>query len=829
MIPELPITDPVLIFALAMGVFLLAPLVFERLRVPGIIGLIVAGAIAGPHVTNLIARDFTIVLLGTVGLLYLVFLAGLELDLNRFREYRRQSVVFGSLSFAAPMVLATAVMPLLGFGLPAALLMGAIIGSHTLLAYPIVSRLGLIKNRAVTAVVGGTLMTDSLALTVLAVVAGAVSGDADTGFWIRLFGFLLLYVTVVLWGVPRLGRWFFRRIPAQGVAEFLFLMAVLFASAYLASVAGAQPIIGAFLAGLTLNRLIPNTGPLMNRVRFVGNALFIPFFLLSVGMLVDPRVLVASTEVWVIAGAIIVLVTLGKFAAAWAGARLFRHSRDELLVMFGLSVPQAAATLAVTFVGLEIGLFDETVVNAVIVMILVTGVIGPSLVESAGRRMALQEEARPADAGTAPERLLIPISNPATAEALLDLAFALRDPRSEEPLHPLTVVPEEGSSDARVAEAERLLGHAVIYAAGAEVPVVPLTRVDHNFASGITRGIRETRSSTVVIGWDGRRSMRSGVFGSVLDQLLDLNKQQLVVAKLGHPLNTTRRIVLILPPAISRHPGFEGTIGLIKRLGSVLGSELQVVAVAEEVEPYRELFQGIRPELPTEYESLPSWQAVLGELSRSLLPDDLVAVVSARRGALAWHPTLDHLPGRLAELVPESFVVIFPSEAAPVPGEALHEAGLPAGITPGRVVFDLPPLPYERALVHLLRSDLHGDPDRLGAVVAQLVANEREYSNEIVPGVVVPHARVEGLREPVVYLGVSPEGVSFPNTRAAARLILVLLSPPDRPEAHLRHLADIARFVSKPERVARMVAARSLEELLQAMEAHPDATAPEGA
>jgi Kef-type K+ transport system membrane component KefB/mannitol/fructose-specific phosphotransferase system IIA component (Ntr-type) len=828
MIPTLPITDPVLIFALAMGIFLVAPLLFERLRVPGIIGLIVAGALVGPHVTNLIARDFTIVLLGTVGLLYLVFLAGLELDLNRFREYRRQSVIFGSISFAAPMLLATAVMPLLGFGLPAALLMGAIIGSHTLLAYPIVSRLGLIKNNAVTTVVGGTLMTDSLALAVLAVVAGAVSGEAGPGFWLRLVGFLALYVAVVIWGVPRLGRWFFRRVPAQGAAEFLFLMAVLFASAYLASAAGAQPIIGAFLAGLTLNRLIPNTGPLMNRVRFVGNALFIPFFLLSVGMLVDPAVLVSSAEVWMIAGVITLLVSAGKFAAAWAGGRLFGHSRDEVVLMFGLSVPQAAATLAVTFVGLEIGLFGETVVNAVIIMILITGIIGPSLVERVGRRMALDEGSRPREAGAAPERVLIPISNPATAEALLDLAFAIRDPRSEEPLYPLTVVPEEGSSEERVAEAERLLGHAVIYAAGAEVPVIPLTRVDHNFASGITRGITETRSSTVVIGWDGRRSLGAGIFGSVLDQLLDLNKQQLVVAKLGHPLNTTKRIVLILPAAIDRHPGFEGTLRLLKRVGSVLDSELQVVVVGEEVEHYREVIEEVKPELQTEYESLPDWSSVLAEMARSLRPDDLVAVVSARRGALAWHPVLEHLPGRLAELVPESFVVVYPSEAAPVPSEALHEAGMPPGIAPERVVFDLTGATYERALVHLLRSDLADDASRLGSIVSQLVANERAYSTEIAPGVVVPHARVSGLSQPIIYLGVSPEGIEFPNSRAPAHLVLVLLSPPEQPEAHLRHLADIARFVSHSGRVAKMIEAGSLDELLQAMDAHRDVPATAG-
>jgi len=291
---SLPITDPVLIVALAMLLFLTAPLLFERLRVPGIIGLIVAGAVVGPHGLGLLARDPTIVLLGTVGLLYLVFLAGLELDLHRFAEYRQRSIGFGLISFSLPMLLSVLVMPLLGFGWAAAILMGSIIGSHTLLAYPIASRLGLLKNAAVTTVVGGTLVTDTLALAVLAVVAGSLDGEITVGFFVRLFGILGLYVALVVLGVPRLGRWFFRNTPGQAPAEFVFLMVVLFASAALADLAGAQPIIGAFLAGLTLNRLIPNQGPLMNRVRFVGNALFIPFFLISVGMLVDARVLAGS-------------------------------------------------------------------------------------------------------------------------------------------------------------------------------------------------------------------------------------------------------------------------------------------------------------------------------------------------------------------------------------------------------------------------------------------------------------------------------------------------------------------------------------------------------
>jgi Kef-type K+ transport system membrane component KefB/mannitol/fructose-specific phosphotransferase system IIA component (Ntr-type) len=814
---SLPITDPVLIVALAMGLFLLAPLLFERLRVPGIIGLIVAGAVVGPYGLGLLARDPTIVLLGTVGLLYLVFLAGLELDLHRFTQYRRQSIIFGLLSFGFPMAVSLAVMPLLGFGIPASFLMGSIIGSHTLLAYPIVGRLGLVKNPAVTMVVGGTLVTDTLALAVLAVVAGSLDGDVSVGFFVRLFGLLGLYVALVVVGVPHLGRWFFRNTPGQAPAEFIFLMVVLFASAFLADLAGAQPIIGAFLAGLTLNRLIPNQGPLMNRVRFVGNALFIPFFLISVGMLVDVRVLMGSVAVWIIAGAIIVLVHLGKFAAAWASQKLFKYSRDDGMVIAGLSIPQAAATLAVTFVGLEIGLFDETVVNAVIVMILVTGLVGPSLVERYGRRIALHEEQKPFDPGEAPRRILIPISNPATAEALLDIAFILRGSRSDEPIYPLMVVPEAAeASEAKVAEAEKMLGHAVIYAAGADVPVVPLTRVDRHIPTGISRGIAETRSSVVIIGWDARRTTQTRIFGTVLDQLLEQTRQLVVVAKLTHPLNTTGRIVLIVPPGAKQHAGFFDAIQAVKLMASELGTAIEALAVQGDTARYQQLVGEIAPKVPIQWRYVDRWNALSPALAEDRLPDDLVVVLSARRGGISWHRELERLPITLPDLGVDTFLMVFPSETRPASERDFTTTILPAALVPERVIFDLPRGPFEEALDTLLRTAFADDLPRLRQISSALAASERDFSNEILPGVVVPHAQVHGLREPMLFLAISDEGIEFPNATRPARLIFVLLSPPDVPEDHLRDLAEVVRLVGDEARVRTLLASRTVGDLTRA-------------
>jgi Kef-type K+ transport system membrane component KefB/mannitol/fructose-specific phosphotransferase system IIA component (Ntr-type) len=708
-------------------------------------------------------------------------------------------------------------MPMLGFGLPAAFLMGSIIGSHTLLAYPIVSRLGLVKNSAVTTVVGGTLVTDTLALGVLAVVAGSIEGDLSALFFLRLFGILALYAALIVVGVPRIGRWFFRNTPGQAPAEFIFLMVVLFASAFLAGLAGAQPIIGAFLAGLTLNRLIPNQGPLMSRVRFVGNALFIPFFLISVGMLVDIRVLIGETDVWVIAAAITAMVHVAKLGAAFLTQRIFQYRRDEGFVMFGLSVPQAAATLAVTFVGLEIGLFDETVVNAVIVMILVTGLVGPSVVERFGRALALHDERRPYEPGEAPRRILIPISNPATAEALLDIAFILRGSASDEPIYPLMVVPEaEETSEAKVAEAEKMLGHAVIYAAGADVPVVPLTRVDRNIPTGISRGIAETRSSVVIIGWDARRTTDTRIFGTVLDQLLDQTRQLVIVARLSHPLNTTQRILLVVPPGARHHPGFFPAVEAVKLMANELGTTLDGLVVQDDTARYATLFDEVRPQVPAEWRFVDRWSALAPTLAEEFEPDDLVVVLAARRGGLSWHREMERLPGVLADLGLDSFLMVYPSEAPQVAARDFAGTVLPSALAPERIAFDLPRGPFEQALDTLLRTTFADDIPRLRHISNVLAASEREFSNEILPGVVVPHAQVQGLTAPMLFLGIGEDGVEFPNASAPAHLIFILLSPPGEPEQHLRDLAEVVRLVGNRARVEMLLGSRSVEELTEA-------------
>jgi Kef-type K+ transport system membrane component KefB/mannitol/fructose-specific phosphotransferase system IIA component (Ntr-type) len=809
-----PTQNPVLIVAIAAFLFLVAPLVSKKTRLPSIIVLIFAGALVGPNALGILARDATIVLLGTVGLLYLVFVAGLELDLQLFRRYRNRSIAFGSVSFFWPALLALALMPtLFGFDLGATLLVAAIVGSHTLLAYPIASRLGIHKDIAMITVVGGSLLTDTFALGLLAVVDSWTLGNDGAALWLRLVFGLGLYIAFIALVYPRVGRWFFRHTDMESSVRFLFLLTALFISAYLAEFAGAQPIIGAFLAGLAFNRLVPEQTPLMARIRFVGNTFFIPFFLLSVGMLVDVRVIFGSLEVFWLSLALIALVVLGKGGGALIVQRIFGYSHAQGMAMAGLSIPQAAATLAVTFVGLEIGLFDERMVNAVIVLILVSCLLGPSLVERFGRQLALEREREPYRPDAAPHRIMVPLANPATAEQLLDIAFVLREEGSQEAVYPLTVVADEGETASRVAAAERVLAHAVVYGAEADVPIHPLTRVAQNPAVGIVRAATEKRITDIIIGWNGERSARHHIFGSVIDQTLEQAQQLVAVCKLERPVNTLRRQVVVLPPLVDYNPGFYGAIRTIKSVASRLDQSLMVLAIAEEGQRFTARFDEVPPPLEVNFHAIADWSALKRVLCEEIAPDDLVVVVSARRGTLAHSAQLERLPDELASIAP-NFVVLYPSEQPLSAEEGGARRGAPALLREEHVIFDLDHHSYTQAIEDLLDRLLIGEDVDREKVLRMLLEDQIGYAAEVLPGILIAHARVPGLKAQKMGLGIIREGLNHRGSSHTIHAIALLLSPLElNPEAHLARLAETAHQLTHSGRVSELVYTQGMAEL----------------
>lgn len=657
-----PIHNPVLVFALVASLILIAPVVMARYRLPGMIGLLFAGALLGPNALNVLERDTSFVLFGTVGLLYIMFTAALEIDMAVLKRYKTHSLVFGLLTFCIPQAIGTGVGLLFGFDWPAAILLGSMFASHTLLAYPIASRLGISRDQAVTTAVGGTIITDTLALLVLAVIASMTKGEMGDTFWYQLAISLTCYVVIILFGLPKLARWFFKNNGNDSTAEFVFVLAVVFLTASAAPLAGAEPIVGAFLAGLALNRLIPHHGTLMNRIQFTGEALFIPFFLLSVGMLLDLSIFLASFRAWLIAIAMLITILLTKWLAAEATRWLLGYSKEQAKVVYGLSLAQAAATLAATIVGHEIGLFDEAVVNGAILMILVTCFIAPWLVDRFGRKMALAA-AECDELPAKSQRILVAVHQTDVALPLLDLAKALRDPLAKQPVIPVTIVEESSHFAQKQRQATQLLEHCQRHLAAAEVPVQPIMRLDLNIAGGLLRARRELHSNLCLLGWSEHSSAPEILFGSLQQQLLRERDFMLCVARLRQPVNLHQQLYFVIPPHAEHEPGFAECLQLTRRLAQQLGITFELIAAADQktllLKKCTSPFQLTSPP----YHVLAQWSDLPEVLQKLQAEHQLVMLYGVRSGGIAWQKALADTPQLLVnQFNAMSLLLLFPAE-----------------------------------------------------------------------------------------------------------------------------------------------------------------------
>lgn len=811
----LPIRDPVLVFALAMCVILLAPALARKLRLPDIIGLILAGVLLGEHGLNILVRDDTMVLLGTVGLLYIMFLAGLEIDLDQFIRHRRDSIAFGLLTFFVPMLIGTlAGHYLLRLSWPAAILLASMFASHTLLAYPIITKLGITKNRAVTAAIGGTIITDTLALLILAVIAASAVGDLTGLFWVRINLSLILFISLTALCVPPLGRYYFRRYSDRGTRDFVFVMSVGFLSAYFAQLAGMEAIIGAFFGGLSLNRCIPQQSPLMVRLHFAGNALFIPFFLLSVGMLVNVGIMTASPYFWLVAGTMTAAALATKWGAAILAGRWLGFSSAESRVVFGLSVAQAAATLAAVFVGFRIELFGEEILNGTIMMILVTCIASPTFVDRYGRRVALEDDTSPLKAGDSPLRILVPMANPQSTTLLMDVAAMIRRPQSHEPVFPLTVATQHGDVNKHVADCERMLGTAVLYAAGAGIPVQPTTRVDGNVASGISRAITELRISTVLIGWDGTSSHGRLGLGRVIDQVLQDNTQSVLICRLQHSIHISQRIYVLCPPLLEREPGFGEAIRMLKQMASQCSAELHIHAVARELKSLPDRLKAIRPQTSMQCHAVSEMQWKQRDFREiDVRKNDALILLSTREGRIAWKPSLRDLPLHLATQYPSTNLILFyPAEQEIIAVSERPETLL----TADRTFLQLPSMKLPELLRQMLTPLLETE-DRLNDAINQLIESAEMGAIEMAPGVALIHTHFPHLQAPLILLATSRSAFQISASQSASAA-LVLLSPQSLPpEHHLRTLAMLAKMMQQDQCVERIQAAQSFEEIQAAV------------
>ncbi|PKL76456.1 MAG: sodium:proton antiporter [Candidatus Melainabacteria bacterium HGW-Melainabacteria-1] len=662
----LPLKDPVLIFAVVLLIILMMPILATRIRVPGLICLILAGVAVGPHGFHLLRRDSSIELFGTVGLLYIMFLAGLELDLNAFKKRKLRSLSFGALTFFIPLGLGFPVCHFfLGYDPLASLLIASMFSTHTMVAYPIVSRMGLTRNEAVAIAVGGTMITDTAVLVLLAVITGTHQGTISLDFWLRLLISLLLFGIVVFWFFPRIGSWFFRNLQGERTAQFTFILAMVFLAGFLAQLAGVEAIIGAFAAGLALNRLVPHTSALMYQLEFVGHALFIPFFLIGVGMLVDLNVLLKGPQALLVATTLTLVALLGKWLAAWLTQLLFRYHASQRDLIFGLSASHAAATLAVILIGFDLGLLDENVLNGTIILILITCMVASFVTERAGRALAVAGSESPSESQEGiRERILVPIANPHTMEKLLDFAVMIKDPSTKDPIHPLVVVQDDDEAQNRILQSRKTLEKAILHAATTETKVEVTTRVDLNAASGIARTVKELQISDIVLGWSDRTSAFDRLLGTMIDTLLVHTWQTIFVCHLLYPLNTTRRVVTVIPDNAEIEIGFRHWLHKLCRLAQQANADLFLYAPEKTLEAIGLELQASRNAQTISLRKFEDWDDLLS-LAQDLDLDDLLVVISARKETVSYLGGMDPLPGKMSRYFRQhNFLLIYPEQSS---------------------------------------------------------------------------------------------------------------------------------------------------------------------
>lgn len=669
----LPLENPVLKFLVILVIILVAPILLNKLRIPHLLGLIIAGAIIGPHGFFLMERDSSIIMSGTVGLLYIMFLAGLEIDLAEFKKNSGRSIVFGMFTFIIPMSLGTAAgYYILELPILSSILLASMFASHTLIAYPLISKLGVHKNKAVNITVGGTMITDTLALLVLAVIVGMSLGDIDGMFWTKLSISIVAFALIVMLLFPLIARWFFKHYD-DNISQYIFVLSMVFLGAFLAELAGIEGIIGAFLSGLSLNRLIPHTSPLMNRIEFVGNAIFIPFFLISVGMLINYKAFFVDLETIKVAGIMIVVATVSKFIAAWLTQKTFRFSVDERRLIFGLSNAQAAATLAAVLVGYNIilgynvdgepiRLLSENILNGTILMILFTCTIASFVAQKGASNIALKEASGEQDKNEeeSKERILLSLNSMENTEELINLGVMVKSKNNKTGLYALSIVNNRTTDDSADKQAKKILNHAAISASATDNYLHELLRYDLNIANGITSVVMENKISDLILGLHTKKTLSDSFLGTLTEGILSKCNITTMIYKSTQPLATIKRHIIIVPEKAENEIGFPFWLIKIWNIARNSGAQLVFYASANTLKIIREIHSKHPAEC--QFNEFYDWDDFL-ILAREIHSNDNLIIVMSRKEKPSFQTNMNRVPGYLNKYFQNnSFILIYPMQ-----------------------------------------------------------------------------------------------------------------------------------------------------------------------
>ena len=664
-----PITDPTLIFFVVLLMILLSPIIMGRLRIPHIIGMVLAGVVVGQYGLDILERDASFELFGRVGLYYIMFLAGLEMDMEGLKKNRNRMAVFGLLTFLIPFAITYAMASgLLHYTPLGSLLLAAIMASNTLIAYPIVGRYGLTRHTSSTLSVGSSMMALFLALIVMASIVNSFHGGSGIGFWLLFIVKFAAYCAGLILVIPRLTRWFLRRY-SDAVMQFIFILATVFLSAVLSDAVGLEGIFGAFMSGLILNRFVPKVSPLMNRIEFTGNALFIPYFLIGVGMLINVRLLFAGSRILWVVFCLVFFGTLGKAVAAYLAARLFRMPWLSGHMMFGLTSAHAAGAIAMVMVGRQLEtapgryLFGDEVLNGIVIMILFTCVISTVITERAAQRLRLQEKEEPQlKKDIDDEKILIPVKYPEYADNLVTMATMMRNPRSKRDLVALNVVYDDVNMRHNQAEGQQLLDHLRHLASASDVPMTTQVRIAANIANGIKHAFKEFQASEILMGLHFHKEVSRGFWGEFTRSLYNGLSRQIIITRIMQPLNTIRRIQVAVPSRAEFEPGFYRWLERLARMAGNLECRVVFHGRQDTLQLVKEFIRNRFPSVRAEYEELEHWNE-LPELATRVREDHLFVIVTARKGTISYKSAMERLPEEVNKCFKgKTLMIIFPDQ-----------------------------------------------------------------------------------------------------------------------------------------------------------------------
>ena len=666
-----PITDPTLIFFVVLLTILFAPIIMGKLRIPHIIGMVLAGMLIGKYGLNILERDSSFELFGRVGLLYIMFLAGLEMDLESVKKNSKRILIFGLLSFLIPFIL-TFVMGtwLLNYSPQASFLLGCIMASNTLIAYPIVGRYGLQRDSSVMLSVGASMLSLFLSLVMLAALVASHEENTNVWFWLLFLLKFCGFIAACILIIPRLTRYFLRRYSDQ-VMQFIFVLSVMFLSAAASEAAGVEGIVGAFISGLILNRYIPHVSPLMNRIEFIGNALFIPYFLIGVGMLIRISSLFTSWHmVWIVA-LIVFFGTFGKAVAAYVSSLLFRLPKSAGHMMFGLTSAHAAGGIAMVMVGMRLEvapgtyLINDEILNGVVIMILVTCVISSLMTAHAAQQIVLKGNSQQLSASSQKnddEKILLCVKYPEIAPQLLELAIMVRNQKLNRGLVALNVVYDDSNAPANREKGLRLLERLEQQASASEVKIQKQVRLATNIANGIKHAFREYSGSEIIMGMHVHTEVNPKFWGDFIQSLYNGLNRQIILSRFVQPLNTLRRIQVVVPSRAEFEPGFHRWLERLSRLAENLDCRIQFHGRNESLELIREFINNLHHGVRAEYTFMAHWNE-LPQIAETIKEDHLFVVITARKGTISYKNALERLPNELMKhFAGKNLMIIFPDQ-----------------------------------------------------------------------------------------------------------------------------------------------------------------------